>query len=248
MSQKNLQSKEIIQTIDTLSSRIYERFPDSGLYNISKQMIKISKSVEQRSAQYSKPIIWIRILNFTLITLMIAIIVASIKVINLQIPEDQFNLIEFIHLFGAGINDLVFIGLGVFFLIGLEGRFKRNGILKALHELRSIAHVIDMHQLTKDPDRIKKKVIATRSSPSHKMTAFELGRYLDYCSEMLSLNGKMAALYVENFTDPAVIAAVNEIESLSTGMSRKIWQKIMILNQNQNMAEPTRQTTKIIER
>ena len=26
--------------------------------------------------------------------------------------------------------------------------------LKAIHELRSIAHIIDMHQLTKDPERI----------------------------------------------------------------------------------------------
>jgi hypothetical protein len=29
---------------------------------------------------------------------------------------------------------------------------------------------------------------------------------------------------------PAALGAVNEVEELTTGLSRKIWQKIMILN------------------
>jgi hypothetical protein len=63
------------------------------------------------------------------------------------------------------------------------------------------------------------------------MSEFELMRYLDYCSEMLSLTGKLAALYMQNMRDPVVIESVNEIEDLTTSLSRKIWQKIMILNQ-----------------
>jgi hypothetical protein len=47
---------------------------------------------------------------------------------------------------------------------------------------------------------------------------------------MLSLIGKLAALYVQKFDDPVALAAVNEVEELTTGLSRKIWQKIMILN------------------
>ena len=63
------------------------------------------------------------------------------------------------------------------------------------------------------------------------MTRAELGRYLDYCSEMLSVTSKIAALFVERFDDPVTLAAVNEIESLTAGLSRKIWQKIsMLLN------------------
>jgi hypothetical protein len=62
------------------------------------------------------------------------------------------------------------------------------------------------------------------------MTAFELSRYLDYSSEMLSLTGKIAALYAQNFDDAHVVAAVNDIEDLTSGLSRKIWQKIMILH------------------
>ena len=62
------------------------------------------------------------------------------------------------------------------------------------------------------------------------MTPFELTRYLDYCSEMLSLTGKLAAVYAQNLPDPVVIDAVYDIESLTTDLSQKIWQKITILD------------------
>ena len=62
------------------------------------------------------------------------------------------------------------------------------------------------------------------------MTKFELERYLDYCSEATALIGKVAALYSENFPDEVVVNAVKDIESLSGGISSKIWQKIMILD------------------
>ena len=63
-----------------------------------------------------------------------------------------------------------------------------------------------------------------------RLGRFELARYLDYCSEMLSLSGKVAALYVQYLDDPVVLAAVNEVETLATGISGKIWQKIVILD------------------
>ena len=62
------------------------------------------------------------------------------------------------------------------------------------------------------------------------MGSFELGRYLDYCSELLSLSAKGAAVIAQRFDDPPVLAAVNEIEALTSGLSRKIWQKLMILD------------------
>ena len=86
-----------------------------------------------------------------------------------------------------------------------------------------------MHQLTKDPDRVGGQRRPTPSSPQHTLTAHDLGRYLDYCSELLAVIGKLAALYVQNFDDAVVLSSVDEIESLTNGLSRKIWQKVMIL-------------------
>jgi hypothetical protein len=111
----------------------------------------------------------------------------------------------------------------------LEKRIKRSRALKDLHELRSLAHVVDMHQLTKDPDRVLVQRRSTASSPQHALSAYDLGRYLDYCSELLAVVGKLAALYVQNFDDSVVLSSVDEIESLTNGLSRKVWQKVMIL-------------------
>ena len=73
------------------------------------------------------------------------------------------------------------------------------------------------------------RVKDTAASPKRVMTAFELGRYLDYCSEMLSLTGEVAALYAQDLDDPVVVEAVNDIEMPATNLSRKVWQKIAIL-------------------
>jgi hypothetical protein len=56
-----------------------------------------------------------------------------------------------------------------------------------------------------------------------------LNRYLDYCSESLALISKIAALYVQGFQDPVLLDAVDDVEDLTAGFSRKIWQKITIL-------------------
>ncbi|HVG35487.1 MAG TPA: hypothetical protein VM911_20720 [Pyrinomonadaceae bacterium] len=145
-------------------------------------------------------------------------------------PQGGFDAVGFVQVSEAGINLLILIGATILFLITLESRIKRSRALKAIHELRALAHVIDMHQLTKAPDRILLKGEKTPSSPKQSLSAFELVRYLDYCSEMLSLTGKIAALYVQKFNDPVALTAVEEVEELTTGLTRKIWQKIMILN------------------
>ena len=146
--------------------------------------------------------------------------------------ESDSGIVDVITLMEAGINDVVLIGAAIFFLLSFETRYKRQRALKAIHELRSIAHVIDMHQLTKDPHRIMKgaNYVHMGLSPKLKMTEFQLRRYLDYCSEMLSLVGKIAAVYVQEFDDGVAMASASELEALTTGLSGKIWQKIAILH------------------
>jgi len=74
----------------------------------------------------------------------------------------------------------------------------------------------------------------TPNSPRQELSRYELGRYLNYCSEMLSLAGKLGFLYVQNFHDPVANDSVNNLEDLTTGLSRKIWQKIIILRLTDN--------------
>jgi len=101
--------------------------------------------------------------------------------------------------------------------------------LRMLHRLRSIAHIVDMHQLTKDPEHALRRVQATASSPSRTISRTQLPRYLDYCSELLALTSKLAALHAQHLNDSVILNAVNDIEALTADLSRKIWQKISIL-------------------
>ena len=130
---------------------------------------------------------------------------------------------------------MLFVAAAIFFLLTAEARVKRRRALRAIHELRAIAHVIDMHQLTKDPEWVLDRGRESGVLPPRTMSRFELSRYLDYCSEALSLTGKLAALYIQEFDDPVALQAVNEVEDLTTGLSRKIWQKLMVLYRSSRM-------------
>ena len=140
------------------------------------------------------------------------------------------NLFALIQSIDAFFNVTILIAATAFSLFTLETRLIRARAAKSLHPLRAIVHVIDMHQLTKDPSFTVGTASMTPVSPRRELSPFELTRYLDYCSEMLSLTAKLAALFALATDDPSVGASVNEIESLTANLSHKIWQKIMIVH------------------
>jgi hypothetical protein len=73
------------------------------------------------------------------------------------------------------------------------------------------------------------------------LTPYELARYLDYCTEMLSLVSKTAFLYVQDYHDPVATEAVNDLEDLTAGLSSKMWQKITMLPTQQSPAPSPKQ-------
>lgn len=107
-------------------------------------------------------------------------------------------------------------------------RWIRARALDLLQELRSIAHVVDMHQLTKDPMRDGAALPDTAHSPKRDISGPMLECNLDYCSEMVSLVAKLAALITKSCRDRDVADAAGDVEALTAGLSRKIWQKIAL--------------------
>jgi len=69
----------------------------------------------------------------------------------------------------------------------------------------------------------------TEQSVAHGLDADQLHYYLAYCSEMLSLTAKTAALCAEHSSDGVVLETISTIEVLTTDLSHKIWQKISLL-------------------
>ncbi len=222
-----LVDEEIQKTIENLYHRINERFPGSGLAHICKSLLDVSRETEVTIRWIAKPNYTLRVCIALLILLAGYVMILSLSQLN--IVSDGINISDFVQLVESGLNGLVLIGAGIVFLVTFENRTKRKRVISAINRLRDIAHVIDMHQLTKDPDGISKTRKPTEHSPERTLTRYELGRYLNYCSEMLSLLSKTSFLYIQNYPDPVATDAVNDVENLTTDLSMKIWQKIVII-------------------
>ena len=227
---RSLNAEEIIKTVARLQERVEERFPKSSLLKVTKEVQDVAREATALAEKINRPH---RLYN-TLSTVLICGIFALLIWIVSQLGEVRKlpSTLEFLSFLESGISSVVFIGAGILFLWSLEARYKRHVIVKAIHELRSLAHVVDMHQLTKDPETLLTRKHRTKSSPERTLTPFQIHRYLDYCSELLSIISKIASIYVDEFTDQSALQAVDSLQTLTNGLSRKIWQKLNILTQN----------------
>ncbi|MFO0981069.1 MAG: hypothetical protein U1E76_04845 [Planctomycetota bacterium] len=221
-----LDPQKIMDTIARLRARIVERFPDADLAKVAEELLHIAQQNAMRLERIQRPIVTLRVAAALAILVMpAALLLVRWSQIDLQVHA----ISDFVQMVDAGISTLAFALAIVVFVVTLEIRVKRQRALRALHELRALAHIVDMHQLTKDPESFAVDLPRTLSSPERRLGHIALGRYLDYCSEMLSLTSKIAALYAQRLTDPVVLSAVDQIEDLANRMSSKIWQKITIL-------------------
>lgn len=224
-----LDAARILETLGRLRDRIFERFPESGLGGLAGELVTLSGETVRLIEYLRRPHWPIRLCVSALIVVMVVVLVATVA--SLHLGAGIEGLAELVQAADAAISLMVFLGAAIFFLVTLETRLKRRRALATLHQLRSLAHVVDMHQLTKDPERLTQSLPDTPSSPVRPLGPVELGRYLDYCSELLAVISKLAALHVQHFNDPVTLAAVNDVESLTTGLSNKIWQKITLLGE-----------------
>ena len=239
---QTLDPVKIIDTSNKLHKRVAERFPDRGLSGVADELCQAARESAKVANHLIRPLVWYRLLSWTG-----ALVLIAVSTVLLILLKNSLNAEvaahEWLQTAEAATNDFIFIAIAIFFVVRFERILKRNRALRMLHQLRSLAHIIDMHQLTKDPDSIARSHHRTAASPERTLTPYELKRYYDYCSEMLSILSKLAAVLVQRFDDPVTLSAVNEVESLTTGLSRKIWQKIMVASQTlQEFNEPEEST------
>jgi hypothetical protein len=224
-----LQPERIRETIAVLERRIAERFPGSGLSQVGAELGRLAGETEAVAERLRRPIWGLRIAAgigvAATAALTLGLVWLGLRI--LFVEEDAASLLTATE---SAVNEVILLALGIAFLVSLEARVKRRRALRSLHRLRSLVHIVDMHQLTKDPEAVLSPDRVTASSPERPLTRFELARYLDYCSELLSLAAKLAALHVQYLNDPVVLSAVNDVEALAASLSGKIWQKIMILD------------------
>jgi hypothetical protein len=230
MPYRTLNADKIEQTLEKLHKRIEERFPGRGLGKLCAELLTIAREDRERLSWMARPNFWLRAGVGLILVLGVAGVLWIVSSVgSLRVSNETFDAIQGVE---AILNIVALAGAAIWFLLNLESNMRREQVLADLHELRSIAHVVDMHQLTKDPTTMMSAYTETASSERDTMNEFQLVRYLDYCSEMLALTGKLAALYMQDTRDPVIIETVTEIEDLTTNLSRKIWQKIVIVRQS----------------
>ena len=244
----------------TLQRRIYARFPRRSLWEVAGELIALVDEVVEGGGISRRRIRTARALSRLGVLAVLLVFGSAIALAAASIWADPEVLgpVDWLPLLETVVNDLVFAGIAIFFLIAVPQRMERARVLRVLHRLRSLAHVIDMHQLVKVPERLPAPARGTGGTttpgappgegagPAPRggaaassgenggdldMSRSEMTQYLDYCTEMLSLVGKTAALFAEDTTDGDVLDAVEGIETLTSDMARKVWQKIAIIQE-----------------
>ncbi|MGW2673734.1 hypothetical protein [Kocuria rhizophila] len=258
---QRLDSAAVRGSAATLQRRIYTRFPRRSLWEVGGELIALVDEVVEGGGISRRRIRSARLLSRlgVLVVLLVFGTAIALAAASIWSNPESLGPVDWLPLLETVVNDLVFAGIAIFFLLAVPQRMERARVLRVLHRLRSLAHVIDMHQLVKVPERLPtaRPEAGGTTSPAHprgpgtgpardgeaasatnderggelRMTRSEMTQYLDYCTEMLSLVGKTAALFAEDTTDGDVLDAVEGIETLTSDMARKVWQKIAIIQE-----------------
>jgi hypothetical protein len=147
---RRLDSQEIVATVKTLQARVERRFPGSGLGRITAELLRVAEETIARVQWIQRPNMPLRIGAALLSLGMIVIVIDLVTHIH-QFQMNEYT--NFIQALDASIGSVVFIGAAIVFLVSWENRIKRDRALKAIHELRAMAHIVDMHQLTLAEDQ-----------------------------------------------------------------------------------------------
>ena len=160
---RRLDSDRIVETVQTLRRRIEGRFPGSGLSNVVAEVLRVSEETVGRIRWIQKPHLPLRCAALVLSLAIIALVLLML----VRIHQFQFNdYTNFIQALEASISSVVFIGAAILFFVSWENRIKRRRALKAIHELRALAHIVDMHSR-----RIPRAILRRRARPLHRPSA-----------------------------------------------------------------------------
>ncbi|SEH77276.1 hypothetical protein SAMN04489835_3951 [Mycolicibacterium rutilum] len=225
-----LSGAHVASTVEQLERRIHARFGDRGLTKTARDLGLLVVEVDTEAGQSH-----LRLRRTTLaartasVAIVAATLIALVYSLRSAVLDGLARTADWVPLTESVINDLVFAAIAVVFLWAFPERLERRSLLGLLHRLRSLTHVIDMHQLSKDPEQVSPNYVPTAQSIRHGLDADQLHHYLNYCSELLALTAKTAALCAEHSTDGVVLETVSDIETLTTEVASKIWQKISLL-------------------
>ena len=181
-----------------------------------------------------RPVTWLR--AFALVATLVAgaagvalaVIVVVFSIHIFSSSGDQAAT-EKLPALQAAVGLIIVLMGAVVSLWAFERRTQRKGLLGTLHDIRALAHRIDLLQLSKPTEHYVVQGPSTDASPSQVMSDFEFSRFLIYCRALLSWLGKIAALHARRIEDPVVLSAVDDVDALTARLQQNIGQRLLLL-------------------
>jgi len=227
---RRLDPEKLTSTASQIASWLKGEFPQAHLTVVAEDVCKLTREATAKAGAIARPAWPLRLLLLLLFAGVVFGLYQWVKQNDIRTVMKLADDMKF-----AGM----YIVAAVVFLITLEMKWKRLRVLRAVHELQSVCHIIDMHQLAKDPsiERFREQ----RDDFGNALFYEKVDEYLHACTALLAIVSKLGQLYIDRFPDPVATKAVNDFEETCTGLSTKIWSKIIYLNQTKLGAKQLQQ-------
>ena len=156
-----------------------ELFPNNGIAQVSRALADLSEKHTDYAAKAASR-------NWPMQIVSVLIVLAGLATAGwgvwqvLQLFGMDVREIGSVQGLDSVLNIMIVTGAAIWFVLNLETRQRQARVLARLHELRALAHVIDMHQLRKDPTTYYRE--PTAHSPNRDLSESNLMAYLDYCA------------------------------------------------------------------
>lgn len=175
-----------------------EEFPSSGLAAVANEVAAVSEGSVDRFHQIQKPRIMMRLMVGILV--LCAISGPFLFSVLVNFSEEVTNLGDFLEATDAGLHMILLLAEGIVFLVGMKNRTRRHQALEALAEYRSLADLVELHQINKAPGLDLKE--APENDIRTVRTVEALASYLDFSGVLLSIIGKLSAYYAQHPSIP----------------------------------------------
>ena len=109
-----LNADRLIKTIDLLSKRIHERFPESGLFHVCRRLHEIASQASRRSSAIRRPLWSVRLFAALAV---LSILAASAAPFALLDYQAELKAESFVQVLDSSINVILIIGAAILFSV-----------------------------------------------------------------------------------------------------------------------------------
>jgi hypothetical protein len=116
---RSVNPESVVRTVERLRDRIKERFPESGLGRVAEELHEVAQASAARALWTRKPLLPLRVAMGALVLLILAGLVTMVLALRGTAELKQVSVIELVQALEAGVNDVIFVGVAIFFLASL---------------------------------------------------------------------------------------------------------------------------------